>query len=75
MKPLMTGSEMNEARNPSRSSPAINAAAPVQTASAAVAVANAPASPVTTSATVAADRAAVADIGPVTRWRELPSAA
>ena len=29
----------------------------------------------TTSATVAADRAAVADIGPVTRCRELPSAA
>ena len=28
-----------------------------------------------TSATVAADSAAVADIGPHTRWRELPSAA
>ena len=27
------------------------------------------------SPTVAADSAAVADIGPVTRWRELPSAA
>ena len=29
----------------------------------------------TSSATVAADSAAVADIGPVTSWRELPSAA
>jgi hypothetical protein len=28
-----------------------------------------------TSATAAADSAAVADIGPTTRWRELPKAA
>ena len=32
-------------------------------------------SPVVRSATAAADSAAVADIGPTTRWRELPNAA
>ena len=31
--------------------------------------------PVVRSATAAADSAAVADIGPTTRWRELPKAA
>jgi hypothetical protein len=75
MKPLITGSEMKLARNPSRSAPAISAAIPVVMASAAVIVMNVSPSRATTSATVAADSAAVADIGPVTRWRELPSAA
>ncbi len=76
MKPLITGSEMKLARNPSRRSPARHAAIPTATASAAVAAANAAASPgATTSATVAADSAAVADMGPTTRCRELPNAA
>ncbi len=75
MKPLITGSEMKLARKPSRSSPAISAASPVVIASAAVIAANLPSPTGTIEATVAADSAAVADIGPATRWRELPSAA
>ena len=75
MKPLSTGSEMKLARNPRRSSPAARARIPVVTARAAVWATN-PAVPwVATSATAAADRAAVADIGPTTRCRELPKAA
>ena len=75
MKPLITGSEMKPARKPSRSSPASSAAMPVAIASAAVIVTNLSSERATTSATVAAESAAVADIGPVMRWRELPSAA
>jgi hypothetical protein len=67
MKPLRTGSEMKLARNPSRSTPAISATAPVTIASAAVRP--------KCGATAAADRAAVADIGPTIRCRELPSSA
>jgi hypothetical protein len=75
MKPLSTGSEMKLARNPRRSRPAARASRPVVMARAAVWAAK-PAPPlVATSATAAADRAAVADIGPVTRCRELPKAA
>ena len=75
MKPLSTGPEMKLARKPRRSAPAISAARPVVIASAAVIAAKLPAPGATTSATVAADSAAVADIGPVTRCRELPRAA
>ena len=75
MKPLMTGSEMKLARKPRRSRPAMSAASPVVKASAAVIVTNMSSPRVTRSATVAAESAAVADIGPVTRWREQPSAA
>jgi hypothetical protein len=77
MKPLITGSEMKPARKPRRSRPHSSAARPVAIASAAVIATkrSVPVPSVTTAATVAADSAAVADIGPVTRWRELPSAA
>ena len=75
MKPLITGSEMKLARKPSRSRPASSAARPVVIASAAVNAAKRLSPTGITSATVAADSAAVADIGPHTRWRELPSAA
>ena len=75
MKPLITGSEMKLARKPSRSRPAISAASPVAIASAAVIATNRRRPPATSDATVAAESAAVADIGPTTRWRELPSAA
>ena len=40
MNPLSTGSEMKLARNPSRKTPAINAASPTQMASAAVVATN-----------------------------------
>ena len=75
MKPLMTGSEMKLARKPSRSRPASSAATPVAIASAVVIAAKSSTRPGHQSPIVAADSAAVADIGPVTRWRELPSAA
>ena len=75
MNPLSTGSEMKLARNPSRSSPAISAASPVAIASPAVSAANRPLPTGTNAATVAADSAAVAAIGPTTSWRELPNAA
>ena len=75
MKPLITGSEMKPARKPSRRIPATSAAIPVVIASAAVIVTNLSSLRAMRSATVAADSAAVALIGPVTRWRELPSAA
>jgi hypothetical protein len=75
MKPLSTGSEMKLARNPRRSSPASRAATPVVTARAVVSWTNWLLPWVASSATAAADRAAVADIGPVTRCRELPKAA
>ena len=75
MNPFKTGSEMKPARNPSRSRPAPSARIPVVTASAAVVAAKPDWPCATSSPTVAADSAAVADIGPTTRWRELPSAA
>jgi hypothetical protein len=75
MKPLSTGSEMKLARKPSRSRPAITASAPVTSASVTVRARNTFVSPAARSPTAAAESAAVAAIGPVTRWRELPSAA
>ena len=75
MKPLSTGSEMKFARNPSRARPATRATTPVAIASAVVIATNAPAPGATNWATVDADSAAVADIGPTMRWRELPNAA
>jgi hypothetical protein len=75
MKPLSTGSEMKLARNPRRSSPAATARIPVVRARAVVWAAKSAPPWVATSATAAADRAAVADIGPTTRCRELPKAA
>jgi hypothetical protein len=75
MKPLRTGSEMKLARKPRRRSPATRARNPVVMARAVVWARNPALLGVATSATAAADRAAVADIGPVTRCRELPKAA
>ena len=74
-KPLSTGSEISDARKPSRSRPATSAAAPMHSASTIVIWVKASLFALTTSPTVAADSAAVAAIGPVTRWRELPSSA
>ncbi|OLT05150.1 hypothetical protein BJF90_19590 [Pseudonocardia sp. CNS-004] len=74
MKPLSTGSEMNAAMNPSRRSPARMPTTPVTTASAAVnAMYSAP--PPARPPRIPADRAAVADMGPTTRCRELPTTA
>ena len=75
MNPLSTGSEMKPARKPSRHRPATSAAIPVTIARAAVRVTNAGWPCVAKSATAAADSAAVADIGPTIRWRELPKIA
>ena len=75
MKPFSTGSEMKLARKPSRSRPATNVIAPVTTASAAVRTTNSVEPPSASVATAAADRAALADIGPVTRCFELPNTA
>ena len=75
MKPLSTGSEMKFARNPSRSRPAPSATIPVTNASVAVNVTYSGCPAVATLATAAADSAAVADIGPTIRCRELPNSA
>ena len=75
MKPFSTGSEMKPARNPSRRPPAISAATPDTSARTTVSCANSFDRGPATSATVAAESAAVAAIGPVTRCFELPSAA
>jgi hypothetical protein len=75
MKPLSTGSEMKLATKPSRASPATTPMMPVVIASVTVRATNGPLPWVARSATAAADRAAVADIGPTTRCRELPKAA
>ena len=74
MKPLSTGCETNPARNPRRSSPAPIVIRPVTRASPAVRAAARPGSPVSPPTTTP-ESAAVADIGPTTRWRELPNAA
>ncbi len=66
MKPFRTGSEMKLARKPRRRTPAIRAASPVVMASAAVIAAKRSLPSGTRFATVAADSAAVAAIGPVT---------
>ena len=60
------------ARKPRRSSPASSAMIPVV---ATVRVVNAPVQGCASCATAAAESAAVAHIGPVTRWREPPNAA
>ena len=70
MKPLITGSEMKLARKPRRRIPASSAAIPVVSASAAVNAAKRLSPTGMTSATVAAESAAVALIGPHTRCRE-----
>ena len=75
MKPLSTGSEMKLATKPSRASPAITPMMPVVIASVTVRAANRPLPWVASSATAAAERAAVADIGSTIRCRELPNAA
>ena len=75
MNPLSTGSEMNVARKPSRAKPAPMPMIPVTRARAAVVNAIGSSVPVATVAMMLAERAAVGDIGPTTRWRELPKAA
>ena len=75
MKPLSTGCETNPARNPRRSTPAPTVMRPVTRASPAVSAAARPAFPPTNPATTTPDSTEVADIGPTTKWRELPSAA
>ena len=75
MKPLSTGSEMKLAMKPSRSRPAITAMTPAVIASAVVNVTNSLEPAVANWATAAAESAAVADMGPVTRCRELPKTA
>ena len=75
MKPLSTGCETNPARNPSRSKPAATVIRPVTRASPAVSAVARPTSPPASPAITTPDSTEVADIGPTTRWRELPSAA
>jgi hypothetical protein len=75
MSPFRTGAEMNPARKPSRSSPAAMPMTPVTIARAAVSATNRASPGGANVAIVAADSTAVADIGPTTRWRELPSTA
>ncbi len=75
MKPFRTGSEMKLARNPRRARPATRARRPTHSASPMVIARKASDPPAAKSPTAAADRAAVAAIGPVTRCRELPNAA
>ena len=75
IRPLSTGWLMKSARKPRRSRPAISAARPAISASPAVSAANWLPPAGTRSATVAADSAALAAIGPTTSTRELPSAA
>ena len=75
MKPFSTGSEMKLATNPRRRSPARIAMTPAVIASATVSSSKRPVPCATSPATVAAERAAVADIGPTTRCRELPNIA
>jgi hypothetical protein len=73
MKPLSTGSEMNEAMKPSRSRPARTQSPPTTIASAAVVVAKSAPPPCAMSPTTLAERAAVPDMVATTRCREEPS--
>jgi hypothetical protein len=75
MNPFITGSEMKLARKPRRSSPATSAAIPTVSAIVIVSWTKRSSSWPARSPTAAADSAAVAAIGPTTRWRELPKAA
>ena len=72
--PFSTGSEMKDAMKPSRNIPASRPRIPVTMARAAVSATYRVPSPPANGATLAADSAAVADIGPTTRCRELPAA-
>ena len=71
MNPLSTGSEMKEARNPSLSSPAAMARSPVASARPVVSATKSAGSELTV-ATTPIDKAAVADMGETTRWRDDP---
>lgn len=75
MNPLSTGSEMKEATKPSRIKPASRPTRPVAIARTADSAMYLPPSAPASGVTIAADSAAVADIGPTTRYRELPTAA
>ena len=66
----------DEGRDESRRmNPASNPTSPVTIANAADSAMNRPSFPEANGAIIAADNAAVADIGPTIRWRELPAAA
>ena len=73
--PFNTGAEMKPARKPSRRAPATTARMPTTRANVIVSCTNSSALPAARSPTAAAESAAVAAVGPVTRWRELPKAA
>ena len=75
MNPFSTGSEMKFARKPRRRSPATTASAPTTSPSVIVSCRNSSLPGAARSPTAAAESAAVAAIGPVTRCRELPNAA
>ena len=75
MKPFSTGSEMRLATKPRRARPATRPMTPAVIASAIVSSVNLGVPCVAITATVAAESAAVADIGPTTRCLELPKAA
>ena len=75
MKPLSTGPEMNDARNPSRASPAARAISPATSASPAESWVKSAPVRAAMSPTAAADSAAVAAIGPTTRCLDEPNAA
>ncbi|MNW61032.1 hypothetical protein D3C74_390620 [compost metagenome] len=55
--------------------PATRHSTPVTSATAVVSATNVASSPGRNAATTLADSAAVADMGPTIRWRELPNAA
>ena len=73
MKPLSTGSEMNEAMKPNLSTPASAQSTPMTSASAAVVEANSASPCCAAPATTLAERAAVPDMVATTRCREDPS--
>ena len=75
MKPFSTGSEMNDATKPSRTSPASRPTTPVTKARPTVSCVKSAPVRDAMSATAAADSAAVAAIGPTTRCLEDPNAA
>ena len=73
--PFSTGSEMKLARKPRRSAPATSGENADDERQRDRQLHEHVELPAATSPTAAAERAAVAAVGPVTRWRELPNAA
>ena len=74
-KPVSTGRAKKSAMKPARARPATSSSAPTRRASSADRAMKRPGSPAATGATAAAEKAAIAELGPTVSCRQVPRTA